>query len=286
MKAPPHRLLTFLIALTAMTVAGYLLLTDKNYVYQKLEGEIFSTHYQVTYQPNAALKLEPQEIQSAIDKELNRIDWIASSWKNESELSRYNQAANKEEFPLSNDLKWLIKRSREIELLTGGAFNIEHETGRLDLSGIAKGYAVDRIADYLAEDLGIESFLVDIGGEIKAKGVNSKGETWNVGIFIPPGHEAIKSPRVRLEKNSIATSGHYFKGSHITDPETSKAVTNSLISASVIHTSNTTADALATALYVMGSTKGLPWARDHQICAIFIIKDGTILSSSSLVVID
>lgn len=135
---------------------------------------------------------------------------------------------------------------------------------------------MDRIVEYLAEDLGTESFLVDLGGKIKAKGSNSKGETWNVGIFIPLGHEAIKPPRVRLEDCSIATSGRYFKGSHIIEPETGKAVGHSLISASVIHPSNTTADALATALYVTGSNKGLPWARDHQINAIFILDDGTI----------
>jgi thiamine biosynthesis lipoprotein ApbE len=225
------------------------------------------------------LQLNPRDIQSAIDKELNRIDWIASSWKKESELSRYNQAANKEGFQISSDLKWLIERSREIEQLTGGAFSIEQDRGNLDLSGIAKGYAVDRIAEYLAEDLGIDSFLVDIGGEIRAKGINPKGEAWNVGIFIPPGHDAIKSPRVRLKDSSIATSGRYFKGSHITDPETGKVVANSLISVSVINASNTTADALATALYVMGSKQGLTWARNHQIHAIFILEDGTILKS-------
>jgi thiamine biosynthesis lipoprotein len=279
MKARTPRLLIFLIMLAAITVVGYLFLKDENYTYEKLKGEIFSTHYQVTYQPHAALQLNPVEIQSAIDKELNRIDWIASSWKKESELSRYNQAANKEGFQISSDLKWLIERSREIEQLTGGAFSIEQDKGNLDLSGIAKGYAVDRIAEYLAEDLGIDSFLVDIGGEIKAKGINPKGEAWSVGIFIPPGHDAIKSPRVRLKDSSIATSGRYFKGSHITDPETGTVVANSLISVSIINASNTTADALATALYVMGSKKGLIWARDHQINAIFILEDGTILKS-------
>jgi thiamine biosynthesis lipoprotein ApbE len=113
MKARTPRLLIFLIMLTAMTIVGYLILEDENYAFEKLEGEIFSTHYQVTYQPNAALKLDPRDIQSAIEKELNRIDWIASSWKKESELSRYNRSANKEEFLLSSDLKWLIERSRQ-----------------------------------------------------------------------------------------------------------------------------------------------------------------------------
>lgn len=278
MKVRTPRLLIFLIMLAAITVVGYLFLTDENYTYKKLEGEIFSTHYQVTYQPNATLKLDPRDIQFAIDKELNRIDWIASSWKKESELSRYNRSANKEGFQISSDLKWLIERSREIEQLTGGAFSIDQDRGNLDLSGIAKGYAVDRIAEYLAEDLGIDSFLVDIGGEIKAKGVNSKSEAWNVGIFIPPGYEAIKPPRAQLEDSSIATSGRYFKGSHITDPETGKAVSHSLISVSVINPSNTTADALATALYVMGPEKGLTCAHDHKIHAIFILEDGTILN--------
>lgn len=280
MKISKYRILIVFFLLSTIATVCYLSI-KKGDSYITLEGEIFSTHYTVTYQSNSSIKLTPQEIQSAIDKELSWIDWIASSWKKESEINRFNQAETKEEFQLSEDLHYLIERSAEINKLTQGAFNIEYEKGKLDLAGIAKGYAVDSIANYLTEHLGIRSFLVDIGGEIKVKGSNPKSEPWKVGIFIPPGYETIKPPKVVLKDSSIATSGNYVKGSHITNPETGEAASNPLISVSVIHPSNTTADALATALYVMGAEKGMNWARDHHTQAIFILEDGTILDNSS-----
>lgn len=281
MIANKKRLLVFFFTLSAFAIVCFQFIVNDD-KYETLEGEIFSTHYKVTYKSTNSLKLNPDEIQSAIEKELNRIDLIASSWKSESELSRYNQAANKEEFILSKDLKFLLEHSEEIKQLTNGAFDIEYKKGQLDLSAIAKGYAVDCIARYLQDELGIQSFLVDIGGEIKAKGTNSMGKSWSVGIFIPPGFpacESIKSPRILLNETSIATSGRYFKGSHIIDPKSGKAVSNSLVSMSVIHPSCSTADALVTALFVMGSNKGIAWAREHKIHAIAIDEDGSILRS-------
>ena len=280
MKIKKNRMLIVFFLLSTVATVCYQVIT-KDDPYETLEGEIFSTHYKVNYQSNSSLKLNPLEIQSAIDTELNRIEWIASSWKKESEINRYVRAENKEKFPLSEELNYLLEHSREMEKLTSGAFNIEHQKGKLDLSGIAKGYAVDRIAHYLTEDLGIKSFLVDIGGEIKAKGINPKGEPWTVGIFAPPNDASIQPPKVKLENTSIATSGNYYKGSHIIDPKTGNAATNSLISVSVIHPSNTTADALATALFVMGPDKGMTWAEKNKILAIFILEDGTILPCST-----
>lgn len=278
MKALNTRLFILFITLSSMAVAGYLYLSHETY--KTLNGEIFSTHYQVTYQANHSLKPNPQDIQSAIEKELNRIDQIASSWKEDSEINRYVVSQDKEHFPISDDLNYLLERSEEIRELTSGAFDIEHQVGKLDLSGIAKGYAVDCIANYLTDELGIESYLIDIGGEMRARGINSKGSTWNVGIFIPHKKNVIEPPKVTLNNTSIATTGEYFKGRHITDPKTDSAVSNSLISVSVIHPSTTTADALATALFVMGSEKGMAWAEENKIHAIFILKDGTILKNN------
>ncbi|MFU8894097.1 MAG: FAD:protein FMN transferase [Luteolibacter sp.] len=82
--------------------------------------------------------------------------------------------------------------------------------------------------------------------------------------------------RIELRNQAIGTSGSYFKGNHIVDPVTREAVTHPLLSASVIAPTSTTADALATALYVMGLEKGMDWARLHQIHAIFILEDGRI----------
>ena len=80
---------------------------------------------------------------------------------------------------------------------------------------------------------------------------------------------------LQLRDTSVATSGTYFKGGHILDPATGEAVVNDLVSASVVHPSNTIADALATALFVMGPEQGLAWARTHSVWVIYLRDDGT-----------
>ena len=86
---------------------------------------------------------------------------------------------------------------------------------------------------------------------------------------------------MQLHDTSVATSGAYFKGEHIFDPATGKPVDHGdLLSASVVHPSNTTADALATALYVMGPERGLAWAEENGVRVIFLLKDGTRLEYS------
>ncbi|MGB2265977.1 MAG: FAD:protein FMN transferase [Akkermansiaceae bacterium] len=248
--------------------------------YDSFRGSIFGTHYQVQYHGHPQVGLDVDAIQEQVEKKLQRIDQIASTWRPGSEISRYNRAADKNTFPLSPELKELIMRSEEIKESTGGAFDIHFKGNGIDVSAIAKGYAVDRIADYLRDDLGIEHFLVDIGGEIRARGNNVKAEPWQIGIYIPPSHAQIKGLRVALKNTSMATSGQYFKESHIRNAATDHAADNDLLSCSVIHPSNATADALATALYVMGAEAGLAWANENKIKAIFIKNDGTIVRSA------
>lgn len=242
--------------------------------HRQIEGEIFGTHYRITYQGDQTL----YEVQRTVQKELERIDWIASSWKPESELMLYNRAEDKQAFELSPELEWLLLRSAKIKQWTGGAFDIYYDGKQADLSGIAKGYAVDRIDQLLAEQFGIESCLVDIGGEIKVRGPGPKAAHWKVGIYLPaPSNpKGIETPTLNLRDTSIATSGTTFKGHHLINPKTGEAPGDSVLSVSVIHPSNTTADALATALYIMGADQGLAWAREHKIHAIYLLEDGTL----------
>ena len=109
----------------------------------------------------------------------------------------------------------------------------------IDVSAIAKGYAVDRIADYLHDDLDIQDFLVEIGGEVKARGHNAKAKPWKVAIYIPPSHSHIMGPRLTLSNTSMATSGQYFKEGHIKNAATGQCPEHDLLSCTVIHHSNT-----------------------------------------------
>ncbi len=136
----------------------------------------------------------------------------------------------------------------------------------LDLGSIAKGYGVDAVAGVLTR-VGIDDFLVEIGGELYGSGMNRHKKPWSVGITHPlkTGADTGLYKVVNLENRAIATSGDYrnffeFRGrtySHIIDPKTGYPVDNQVVSASVIADTCTFADALATALVVMNPEDSL-----------------------------
>lgn len=158
----------------------------------------------------------------------------------------------------------------------------------LDLSAIAKGYAVDQLSDLLIE-AGYENHMVDIGGEIVAKGTNSKQQPWRIGIEKPSSHVSQRTAvqGISLNNQSIATSGsyrNYFEQegkrySHTIDPNTGKPVDHTLASATVIHPSNQWADAYATTLMVLGAEKGLAFAEQHKLAVYLISHEGSELKT-------
>lgn len=150
----------------------------------------------------------------------------------------------------------------------------------LDFSAIAKGYGVDVVADYLISK-GIDDFLVEIGGELVARGVNDKGELWKVGINRP---EELGNPEelysiIALNDKGMATSGNYrnfyevdgLKISHTIDPKTGRPVRHGLLSATVLADDCMTADAIATALMVMGTQKAIELQEQLKTFEIFLI---------------
>ncbi len=132
----------------------------------------------------------------------------------------------------------------------------------LDFSSIAKGFACDEIGRMLARN-GAENWLVEIGGEVAASGVNSRGKTWTVSVDMPDddgndGHESALT--LLIDTGAVATSGNYRKWrmeggnklSHIIDPHTGDSQAGTLLSVTVIAHDCMTADAWATACMVMG----------------------------------
>jgi thiamine biosynthesis lipoprotein len=143
----------------------------------------------------------------------------------------------------------------------------------LDLSGIAKGHAVDAVADLL-RDAGIANALVEIGGELVGRGIRPDGDPWWVDLESPPGL-ALPPLRIALHGLAVATSGDYRRGAHTLDPRTGWPIETQVVSASVIHQSALDADAWATALTVLGPIEGLALARDYRIAArIVTLIDG------------
>jgi len=148
----------------------------------------------------------------------------------------------------------------------------------LDLSSIAKGFGVDRAA--LALDvLGITDYLVEVGGELRARGKRPDGQPWRVAIEVPDASDdhALALP---LKNCSIATSGDYRRHAgdgdaryaHTIDPRTGQPVRNAVASVTVLHPVCMQADALATVLTVLGDTDGLAYARRHGLAALFILR--------------
>lgn len=148
----------------------------------------------------------------------------------------------------------------------------------VDLSGIAKGYGVDQVAELLRSE-GLAIFLVEIGGEVYAQGRKPDGGLWHLGIEKPDATGRRIQKVITLEGEGLATSGHYrnyyekdgVRYSHIIDPRTGHPVTHKLASVSVIADDVMTADGLATALLVMGYPEALEFATTHKIKAFFLV---------------
>ncbi|MFK7730047.1 MAG: FAD:protein FMN transferase [Pseudomonadales bacterium] len=152
---------------------------------------------------------------------------------------------------------------------------------QMDLSAIAKGYAVDRVALGLIK-AGLRNFLVEVGGELRASGVNKNGNHWVIGIETPVQSRRQAYSGVMLKHKSIATSGDYRnffevegkRYSHTLDPRSGYPVAHTLASVSVIADSAAAADAWATALNVLGPEQGMKRAEQEQLAAFFIVRDG------------
>ncbi|WP_312166487.1 FAD:protein FMN transferase [Phenylobacterium sp.] len=149
----------------------------------------------------------------------------------------------------------------------------------LDLSGIAKGFGVDEVSRALTQ-LGLADHLIDIGGELRGAGVKPDGQPWLVEIEQPPDASLPIDPiRVALHGLSIATSGDYRRYfehedrrySHTLDPRIGRPIANGMRSVSVIASECMDADALCTALGVLGPDEGPQFARKHAIAARFLV---------------
>ena len=150
----------------------------------------------------------------------------------------------------------------------------------IDLSAVAKGYAVDALATLL-EQQGIKNYLVEIGGELKISGHRSDGGPWQIAIEKPLEDKREVATIFPLTETALATSGNYRnfyiengqRYAHTLDPVSGKPIRHKLASVTVLDQSCARADALATALMVLGEEKGRQLCETHQIAAYFLIHD-------------
>jgi thiamine biosynthesis lipoprotein len=164
---------------------------------------------------------------------------------------------------------------------SAGAIRKRHSRTQVDLNAIAKGYGVDRVAMILDRQ-GVHDYLVEIGGELRARGTTAAGRPWRVGIERPVEGRHVVGEVVVLENRAIATSGttedffeedgrHY---SHIIDPKTARPVEHPPIAVSVVADTTMEADAWATSLVVLGPERGYSLAQARGLAVLFVTASG------------
>ena len=153
-----------------------------------------------------------------------------------------------------------------------------HADVYVDLSAVAKGYAVDRLADLLL-DRGIADFMVEIGGEIRVSGRRGDGGLWRVGLEKPTVDTAEVARVIEVSDVAMASSGNYRnfriidgeRYGHAIDPRNGYPVRHDLAAVTILHESAAWADAWATALLVLGPEVGIEVAEQNQLAALFTI---------------
>lgn len=279
---------------------------------------------------DASAELKLEAIGDSIEATLNSVDAEMSTYKPESEVSRFNRAAAGSSTAVSADTLQVVELARLVHKQSKGAFDItvgplvdvwgfgpdmrelkqlpsesavrkalekvgvdaikvqqtppalsKSKVLEIDLSAIAKGYAVDLVAELL-ENKGIANYLVEVGGELRGRGHNSKDQIWRVGIETPMLARGNAFTAIPLDNMAVATSGDYRnyvvidgkRYSHTIDPRTGKPVAHDVASVTVVHASAAAADAWATALDVLGVAEGLRLAEQLGLAAYFIVRDG------------
>lgn len=297
---------------SAMACAGMPVLASAGT--RVIGGPAFGTSWRATLPEGAPEAAIAKVIRSIVDS----VDAAMSPYRPGSEVSRFNASNTRDWQPMSAQTCAVVRQSLEVAALSAGAFDptvgpivarygfgpirrqgpgsyLDIAAGKdavqkqasglsLDLCGIAKGHALDQMVAAL-DGLGVPDFLIELGGEVFARGKHPGGRAWQVGIERPiPGATAFQRV-VRLAGRGLATSGdavHSYmiagrRYSHIIDPHQREPVVNGIASVSVLMPSAVTADALATALMVMGPQAGAALAERKRIAALFVVREGSML---------
>ena len=277
----------------------------------------------------AGTSANPAVIEKRIAARLDQIDREMSTYRSDSEITRFNESRDTTPVPASRDLVDLFLMAGRVSQATDGAFDVtvkpvvdawgfgpkkrtqdsptETELAAIrdrvgyrkviaapaastlrktrpdiscDLNAIAPGYTVDTIAADL-DASGCADYVVELGGEVKARGKNAEGLPWQVGIEKATGSGGVEQA-IALDNAALSTSGDYrafyerdgVRFSHTIDPRTLRPITHALASVSVIDPSCAVADAYATALMVLGPDEGYALALRLAIPAFFVIHEG------------
>lgn len=307
----------FLIALIAFSSCS-----DKERIYKTYEGEIFGTYYRIQVEDvGKSLQPELDSVFSLINAASNSYiqDSEVSKFNQTGQLlnptytfrdmmdsaAKYNRMSQgyfePTLYPLIKSWGFSFEKRKQMDSLkvaelvgligfeqmiqvTDSGYFAATPGVMLDITGLGEGYAIDKLVE-VVEKNGIKNYMVEIGGEMKAKGLNSRNTNWAIGIEDPSqaemGVTSTILTKVELDNRSISSSGNYRKfyidesgnrRSHLIDPKTGYPVSHNMVSVSVLAPSATQADALATAFMGMGHEKAMILAESLPgVEAMFVI---------------
>ncbi len=290
-----------------------------------LSGPTMGTSYNIKYIQQDGLP-SSDDLHKEIDRLLEEVNDQMSTYRQDSELSRFNQYQGTDAFEVSTQTATVVKEAMRLSTLTEGALDvtvgplvnlwgfgpearpevvptdaeladrkantgIHHLTVNgnslskdlphlyVDLSTIAKGWGVDVVANYI-ESQGIHNYMVEVGGEIRLKGLNRDNVPWRIAVEKPTVDERSIQEIIEPGDMAIATSGDYLnyferdgvRYSHIINPQTGRPIHNRVVSVTVLDKSCMTADGLATGLMVLGDEKGIEIAEQNHIPVFMIVK--------------
>lgn len=178
-----------------------------------------------------------------------KVDEKFSTYKETSEITEINRNKIQPE-NYSPEMKEVFKLSEETKNISKGYFDIHRPDGKIDPSGLVKGWAIKNAADILTKKA-FRNFYVEAGGDIEARGYNQQSQKWNVGIRNPFNKSEIVKV-VHISNQGMATSGNYERGNHIYNPLDVNRELDEIVSLTVIGPNIYEADRFATAGFAMG----------------------------------
>ncbi|MEU5524765.1 FAD:protein FMN transferase [Streptomyces sp. NPDC047860] len=204
---------------------------------------------------------EPVAVRAALEEAvagLHRVDEVFSTYRDDSQVSRLARG-ELDVGECDPEVAEVLELAAEAERVSDGWFSARYR-GRLDPTGIVKGWATERAARRLAA-AGAAGVSVNGGGDVQLLGAPGAGRPWRVGVSDPlrPGGLAAVVSAAGAGELAVATSGTAERGDHIVDPRTGRSAVTDLVAVTVVAPRLTWADCWSTAAFAMGSREGLRW---------------------------
>jgi len=246
------------------------------------------------YQLNASLSTEPISVPPLLHELLKHAKWMHEQTRGAFDptiaplvnLWGFGPVSqNRLRIPNEDEIKNALEQvgMNQLEIMDGNKIRKKRSDLQIDLSASAKGEIIDQVC-LMLDGRGFNNYLVEIGGEIRTHGDGKEGKGWTVALEDGFQSKPNELSTVSLCNHAVATSGTYrqsktnpnssIPASHLLDPRTGRPVEHNLVAVNVLAPTARVADALATALMVLGPEQGMAMAEEMDLSARFCVKEG------------